>query len=71
MDVGYYEGFWWWYCDHNLGLWSREYKRLCQIQLRPSPLSRGPEDELAQSVYDALCDRTGCDHARKGGRHGI
>jgi hypothetical protein len=58
----------WWLNDHHDGQWSRRYARLCKLarSYRPGPLECGPTDSESQAIYDNLCDREGCGHARQG-----
>jgi hypothetical protein len=56
----------WWLTDHHDGQWSRRYARLCKLarSYTPGALERGPNDDESRDIYDSLCDREGCEHAR-------
>lgn len=48
------QGLHWWLSENHEGQWSEEYRMLCELDYNPGALERGPEDGLAQDIYDAL-----------------
>ena len=61
------EAYYWWLADHHEGQDSPEYLRLSRVSryFRPSSLASGPQDEEAQTIYQALCVRNGCRHTEE------
>jgi hypothetical protein len=61
------DGYYWWLVEHHNGGGSTRYARMCRMQryYRPSRRAHSPATPEAQGVYNALCDREGCQHARQ------
>ncbi len=56
-----------WFCvDHHEGQSSDKYLRMCKLSefFTPSGLSNGPTNENSGAIYDALCDKEGCEHLK-------
>lgn len=46
-----------WHCaDYHEGQWSERYSILSTSPFKPSPLSHGPDSEVAQLIYNALAE---------------
>jgi hypothetical protein len=60
------EAWYWWLADHHRGIGSDEYTRLCKTgrYFKPGKLASGPDSEVAQIIYDTLCDDECCEHDR-------
>ena len=58
------DGWYWWLMEHHTGQWSDAYARLSQLSrlYKPSYTANGPTGEVAQSIYDTLCDKHNCHH---------
>jgi len=50
------EGLHWHCVDYHGGQWSERYAILSSLDYNPSPVSRGPDSEGSQYVYDRLAD---------------
>ncbi len=62
----------WWFCvDHHEGQFSPKYARMCKLEcspfyFQPGIHQIGPAPGNPQAIYDALCDKEGCEHFRLG-----
>ncbi len=62
------EAHYWFCADHLEGQFSDKYIRACHIleYFDPTRLFNGPGGKNSQAIYDALCDKEGCEHVRYG-----
>jgi hypothetical protein len=60
------DAWYWWLVDHHEGQWSERYARMSRLGriYRPSRLANGPDGEIAQDIYDNLCEKEGCIHEK-------